>query len=191
MLELALVCALALIMMAISIIQLQPVWQQLQANAAMGQVKSVLRQARETAISQRRGVAVQFAGTNTINLYLWQVSIPAGGGNPIQTLATTPFLSVPLYSNVQFITFAGEPDTPDAFGIPAAGGIEFGGTAGVPTGGVAFRSDGTLTDVNTAPINGTVFIGLPGNPVTSRAVTILGNTGRVRAYQGTGTGWLQ
>jgi len=30
--------------------------------------------------------------------------------------------------------------------------------------------------------NGTVFIGIPNQPATARAVTIMGSTGRVRPY---------
>lgn len=191
MLEMAVVTVIIMIVSAMAIIQLQPTWQQSQANAAMDQVKSGLRQARELAISQRRTIVVQFSGNNTISLFQLQVQIPAGGGPPIQVLATTPLATWPLQNKMQFTTFAAEPDTPDVFGIPGGGaGLEFGGNAGVPPSGLAFQSDGTFTDGNGIPINGTVFLGITGMPTTARAITVLGATGRVRAWHGTGVRWF-
>jgi Tfp pilus assembly protein FimT len=52
-----------LIIFAVSVmavIEMQPMWQQIQANAGLDQVKSTLRQARELAISDRRTIVVQF-----------------------------------------------------------------------------------------------------------------------------------
>ena len=50
---------------AIGIYQLRPTWQDQQANAGMDQVKSTLRQARETAVAQRRSIVVKFATAGT------------------------------------------------------------------------------------------------------------------------------
>jgi hypothetical protein len=41
------------------------------------------------------------------------------------------------------------------------------------------------------PVNGTVFVGVPGLPYTARAVTILGATGRIRSYHWNGTTWQE
>ncbi|MBI3669731.1 MAG: hypothetical protein HY237_08135 [Acidobacteria bacterium] len=62
---------------------------------------------------------------------------------------------------------------------------------GGPTA-MVFQSDGTFADNATSqPINGTVFVGLPGQSATARAVTILGATGRVRPYKWNGTQWVE
>jgi Tfp pilus assembly protein FimT len=50
---------------AIGIYQLRPTWQDQEANAGMDQVKSTLRQARETAVAQRRSIVVKFATAGT------------------------------------------------------------------------------------------------------------------------------
>ena len=71
--ELLVVIGIIFIISAMAIIQLLPAWQQSQSDAAVDQVKSTLRQARETAISQRRTIAVQFSGNNTISLYQFVV----------------------------------------------------------------------------------------------------------------------
>jgi Tfp pilus assembly protein FimT len=52
--ELLVVIGMIFIVSGMAMFQLQPAWQQSQSNAAMNQVKSTLRHARETAISQRR-----------------------------------------------------------------------------------------------------------------------------------------
>jgi len=95
---------------------------------------------------------------------------------------------VPLESGAQFMTFSGETDTPDSFGIPSTGGIEFGGVAGARQQGCSFQSDGTFTDGSGNPINGTVFLGSPSNNSTAGAVTVLANR-RVRRYYYSRSGW--
>lgn len=182
-LELTFVIAASLALMAMSVIQMQPFLQQTQANSAQQQLKESLRQAREMAISQRRTMVVQFSGTKTAKLY--QVAEPSN------VVSTTPYLTLVLPGAAQFMTLTGEIDTPDNFGKPASGGIEFGGASGTPTSGVEFQSDGTFTDGNGNPINGTIFLGLPNVLTSARAITILGNTGRIKVYRYTGTSWVQ
>src|SRR5258708_35314122 len=94
--ETLIVILMSMTIMAISIFQLQPAMQLFRSRAATDQVKSTLRQARELAISERRSVVVQFVGSNTIQLF--QVVEPAN------TIASTPFLTVPLESGAQFMT---------------------------------------------------------------------------------------
>lgn len=184
MVELGTAVAMAMVIMAISMIELQPFWQQLQANSAQQQVKELMREARETAISERRTIVVTFSGNNTIQLYKI--------AEPSNVEATTPFVSTALPGTAEFMTFAAEIDTPDAFGIPSVPtGIEFGGSSGTPNSGIEFQSDGTFTNGNGVPINGTIFIGLPKIPVSARAVTIMGATGRIKPYHYSGTAWLQ
>jgi Tfp pilus assembly protein FimT len=202
--ELLTVCIIAMTVMAMALIQIQPMWQQFQANAGFDQVKSTLREARETAISQRRTIIVQFmtpaAGTtclpasNVLNcIGLTQVTVVAGTP-PTQVQAAKPFLTIPIENGVQFLSFSGEPDTPDAFiGSPpvAPNGIYTGSAAGLPTSGIQFQSDGTLTNGNGSPVNITVFVGVANIPTTARSVTVLGNTGRVSPYRGTGKAWFR
>ena len=186
LIEMSVVATIVFIVAGMAILQLQPSWQQSQTNAALDQVKNALRQARETAISQRRSISVQFSGTNTISLYQLVVV------GTTSTIATTPFLSMAVQKNVKFMTFTGLPDTPDGFGLPGGGnGIEFGLVVGGPTTGMQFQSDGTFTDGAGTVINGTVFMGIANVPASARAVTVLGSTGRVRAYRGTGSGWFR
>ena len=78
---------------------------------------------------------------------------------------------------------AGLPDTPDGFGRTQA--VDFGAATAV-----MFTSDGTCIDQTGNPVNGTIFVGLPGRPLSARAITILGGTGRVRGYRWNGQKWV-
>jgi type II secretory pathway pseudopilin PulG len=205
--ELLTTVIILLVVSAMAVFQMQPMWQQIQANAGLDQVKSTLRQARELAISDRRTIVVQFlnAATGTscppdggilTCIALTQMIVVAGTppAPPTQTLATSPLLVFPIENKVQLISFAGEPDTPDGFigASPGApNGLYSGSNASAPTTGMAFQSDGTFTDGNGNPINVSIFLGEAGIPSSARAVTILGNTGRVFAYHGTGTAWFR
>ena len=51
-----------------------------------------------------------------------------------------------------------------------------------------FSSDGTLIDGAGNPVNGTIFLAVPGSVRAARSVTILGATGRVTAYRWTRQG---
>src|SRR6202790_3929091 len=205
--ELLTTLIILLVVSAMAVFQMQPMWQQIQANAGLDQVKSTLRQARELAISDRRTIAVQFltAATGTSCppdggilkcIALTQMIVVPGipPAPPTQTLATTPLLVLPIENKVQLLSFAGEPDTPDGFigGSPRGPkGLYSASDPGAPTTGMEFQSDGTFTDGNGSPINVSIFLGEAGIPSSARAVTILGNTGRVFAYHGTGTGWFR
>lgn len=182
-LELTFVMVTSLAVMTMSVIQMQPFLQQTQANSAQQQLKESLRQARETAISERRTIVVKFTGTKTTAFY--QVAEPSN------IVSTTAYLTLVLPGAAQFSTLTGEIDTPDGFGKPASGGIEFGGSSGTPTSGVEFQSDGTFTDGNGNPINGTIFLALPNVLTSARAITILGNTGRIKVYRYNGSSWVQ
>jgi len=205
--ELMIVMIVIFIVSGFAVIQLRPAWQQIQANAALDEVKSTLREAREIAISQRRTIVVQFpaAATGTPCLptgnvfycitLTQMVVVPAvPPAPPTQVLAANPFLVIPLENNVQFLSYTGEPDTPDAFiGVAPTvpNGFYFGATAGVPVSGLQFQSSGQFTNGTLNPINFTIFLGEPDIPTTARAVTVLGNTGKVTGYQGSGKAWFQ
>jgi type II secretory pathway pseudopilin PulG len=198
--EFIIVAVIMMTISAIAILQLMPVWQGSQADAAMSQVESALRQARETAISQRRTVEVDFdtsaSGTpcsqfgniyNCIELYQYSVS----GTPAVAVKAGNPYLVLPIEGGVEFLTLNLEPTLPspdNTFGIPSPpAGLVFTGAVG----NMQFQSDGTFTDSTGVQINGAIFLAEPGKGFTERAVTILGATGKVRKWHGTGTGWFQ
>lgn len=200
--EMVVVMGMLIVIAGIATIQLQPTLQQFRANAGLDQLKAALRQARETAISQRRTIVITFPTVNsvqnTIKMYQMVVTTPAGGGTPTVAEATTPFNTVVLEGTVQFMSYASETDTPDGYdpGGPTAGKGVYtqstagGVVAGGPTSGMEFQSDGTFTDGNGSLLNATFFVGVPKMTETARAATLLGGTGRVRAWSNNGSGWV-
>ena len=137
-----------------------------QGDGAMRIVMSELNLAREMAITQRHLMEVQFVGANWVRIVRHETP-----GN-----ATTVVSSVALESGANFALTGGVPDTPDAFGAAAA--VSFGAAQTV-----MFGTDGTLIDTNGSPVNGTVFLSIANLPESTRAVTVLGSTGRVRGYK--------
>jgi prepilin-type N-terminal cleavage/methylation domain-containing protein len=142
-----------------------------QGDADLRVITWQLKLARENAINQRRSMQLTFTSPNIISVV--RRNIPNG---------TTVISTAVMEHNMQFLLFAGQPDTPDGFGRPSA--VSFSGAAGV-----MFTADGMLTDLNGNPVNGSLFLGQPNKPSTSRALTVFGPTATIRAYRWNGTAW--
>jgi len=183
--EMVIVVAIGMTLMAIAMVQSQPALMQIRANTAKDQVQSALRTARESAISDRRSVQVEFlvnpAG-NPPGSYV-RLTRMGGGFGP-----NTVTLFMAIQNSVIFTTYNTLPDTPDGYGDAAP--IYFGGLANGPPAGMFYQSDGTFITSTGIPINGTVFLGIPNQPSTARAITVLGTTGRVRSYHISSTTWF-
>jgi prepilin-type N-terminal cleavage/methylation domain-containing protein len=189
MIELMVALMIILIVSAIAITSLKPNLQQARVDAAMREVISTFRQAREFAIANRRYVQITFPANNQIQVTQMNTLTPGAGG--ANTVLTTVTLAPPLIFNLD-----GMPVTPDDVppnGCATLAPIVFECIANGPVGGMLFQSDGELLDGATfLPINGTVFMGMPAQQSTARAVTILGTTGRVRGWKSNGaTAWYQ
>ena len=141
-------------------------------TSGMQQVMAQMRIARDMAISQRRSIEVQFVPPNEIRTLRWEV--PSG---------TTTMNQYFLEGNVEFYKFTSVPDTPEGFGAGSA--ISFSGQT------VRFLSNGRFVDATSAPVSGTVFLAIQGEPISQRAMTVFGGTGRVRGYTWNGTAWLE
>lgn len=175
-LEMLLVVGILGIVSAISLIQIGNAQPALKGDGAMRAVMAQLNTARELSITQRRVISVTFTNGKLIELV--RVNIPAADG-------TTVLASTPLEGGVQFALSPGLPDTPDAFGNSSA--VSFGTATSV-----AFNSDGTFISNTGNPVNGTVFLTIPNqSKLSSRAVTVLGATGRVRGYKWDGSKWVR
>jgi prepilin-type N-terminal cleavage/methylation domain-containing protein len=186
LIELVVVVLIIMIVTAIAVMQMPASLQNARSDVAMRQLIDQLRQAREYAIANRRYVQVSFATVGGLaQMVITQKNslTPAAGADAV--LSTT-YLQAPM----GFAVFAVKGDTPDAYGN--ANPITIGGLNGGPPAGMYFQSDGEFVAAATyLPINGTVFIGAPGNLSTARAVTILGTTGRVRGWMASGPVWTQ
>ncbi len=173
------------IISAIAIVAFTNELPTIRADSAMQLLEAQLRQARETAVDQRRNILVTFQGTAEMVTVLQNLDVTT---TPPTVISTTTLSDYKLDPNqMTFMLFAGAPDTPDGFGNSLA--ISFTDqTTRVqqcPTlpCTITFQGDGTLVDNAGNYLNGTIFMGNLGNPVTARAVTILGSTGRIKGYR--------
>lgn len=153
-----------------AVLQLDAVKPGLAGDGAMRVVVAQLNQARERAIANRRVIEVTFVGDDAVRLT--QRNLPSGA----TVLATTSFEGGAKYGIPQ-----GVPDTPDGFGHSEP--IKFTGTP------LLFNTDGTVIDGSGNSINGTVFVQIPSKTRSLRAITVLGATGRIRAYRWNGVIW--
>jgi type II secretory pathway pseudopilin PulG len=171
LIESLLIVGIVSVISSAAVMQLGQSGPAMKADGAMRVILAQLNTAREMSISQRREMRVQFMLPNQVQIVRQEV--PAG---------TTVLSTVALEGGVQFGLEPSAPDTPDGFGKHAP--IDFGAAASI-----YFNSDGTLINESGNPSNGTVFLALPNRPMSFRAVTILGGTGRVRGYRWNGAQW--
>jgi prepilin-type N-terminal cleavage/methylation domain-containing protein len=151
--------------------------RQARADSGTTQVIETLRTARETAISQRRNVQLRFPNITTLQTA--REEIPAANG-------TTVLRTVVLENRVRFALVTGVPDTPDRFG-----GNPLTATAFGPSLTRMFTSEGTLVDANGDVLNGSIFMSIPGVANSSRAITVFGTTGLMRAWRWNGRAWVE
>jgi Tfp pilus assembly protein FimT len=171
--EVSLGLLLACILAGFGLLGMNAILPGIRANEGMSRVMAQLRKGRSLSMSQRRTVEVRFQGANAIQLMRQDWPPPA----------VSELGAVSLGNNCQFMRFEGVPDTPDGFGNREA--VDFGGASSL-----LFLTDGTLADEAGDPVNGTVFVAVPGREDSVRAVTILGASGRIRSYRWSGTEWI-
>jgi type II secretory pathway pseudopilin PulG len=170
LLELVIVATILMVLTAAAVPTIRNEMLDARAGTAMRQLQGQLSVARDMAMAERRTVEVQFNGTNQIQLIR------------IDGAVRTPAGSTTLSNTMQYRLFPGVPDTPDAFG--ATGGVSFGGATIV-----WFLADGSVSDAIGVPASGTLFLGMAGQPLTARALTVLGPTGRIQPYRWDGHSW--
>jgi prepilin-type N-terminal cleavage/methylation domain-containing protein len=192
LLEVLVVVGIISILVATSVIGIQQLLSTSRADAAANTVVSQLRAARQLAISRRHNVQVTISTSTTAPNFAPSISyVEMVTGVLTETLPAA--VTVPLPPNTNFVLQAGQGDTPMGFGNSSA--VYIGGVANGPAT-MYFSTSGAFMSGN-APINGTFFVGISGNPGSERAVTLLGSTGRVRTYYWAGvstqipTGWRE
>jgi prepilin-type N-terminal cleavage/methylation domain-containing protein len=178
LIELMVVVAIAAVCMA-TVVMVNPQFiRAAKADSGVSQAMEILRTARETAISQRRNVQVQFVGNNTIQIAREDID-----ANGIVT-GTTVLRSARLEGRMRFMLTTGVPDTPDLFGRTAP--------ASFSSATRRFSSEGTFINGNGDPMNGTLFLGNPeGDATAARAITFFGPTALMRLWRWDGRKWVE
>jgi prepilin-type N-terminal cleavage/methylation domain-containing protein len=152
--------------------------QQSKADSASVFASTAIDSARDVAVAQRRNVLLTFVMPNKLRVE--RQDINAAG----VVTGTTVLNTYTLEAGQEFKLFAGQIDTPDGFG--AASATQFSGT-----GPYMFTSEGSLVDTAGDISNGTIFMAIPNQPETARAVTVFGVTGMTRTWKWRGQKWME
>jgi len=189
LLEMTAVIAIMMIMATIATVSLQPVWKTNQISNAYDTVLMAFRNARQSAVNERHTYLVTFLGGTPNNTFTVQRYINGvADANPDGTTTYT------LPRGLTFLNMTGIPNvssqTPDSMGT---GGypIEFDCmTNGVCGQGASrsmiyFQPDGSARDalINGNLNSGVVYIADSVDLYSSRAITLMGPTGRVRGWR--------
>jgi len=171
--ELLVAVAIIVVIVAVAIMMLNPALLGSHLNTAVQTSVSQIRLARQSAMDRRMLYSVTFTAPGTIvTTRLVQGQLPV-----VERTVTLP-------SDTQFLAQAGLPGagkTPDQFGS-GANAIDFDQATGGGGNVIFFYPDGTALDAAGAPNDGVIYIALPGNLSSSRAITLWGATGRVKTF---------
>src|SRR5437588_10267885 len=179
LMELLVAVAIISVILGMALLNYGNILPNFRANSAMDQLLYQLRSARERAIAHRREVQVQFVGTNQLTITeIWLIG------------TAPPATTVSFEGGAQYLVFPSVPDIPAPFNFGNTAPIYFGGLSGGPPL-MKFTTNGAFIDGGNTIVNGAVFIGIPAQPSTARAISVLGATGRVREYHWDGSQWQE
>lgn len=170
-LELIVVISIAMVATSIAFINLAPALKDARVSSAVNTALATVRRAREEAISKRRVYVVTFISPGTIQV--------------TQNTSTGPLLvTTTLPTDITFVADPSLPSPgPDGFGTGKVA-IDFDqNVSGGDKTTIYFQPDGSSLDINNNVNNGVVYVGRTGELGSSRALSVWGSTGRVRAWR--------
>ena len=183
--EIMVVVGIAGTLSAMAVVQIGSARSGLKGDAAMRLVLSQMNQAREAAITQRRNMRLVFDAGNRIQIIREEVgAVPPA---PTSTVISTVLFEGRL-TFLKNITAAPAGDKLDGFDTPGA--VNFQGATGTPPE-IKFTPEGRLVNQDGTSQNGAVLTGIPNEPLSSRGVSIMGSTGRIRGFKWDGSKWVQ
>jgi type II secretory pathway pseudopilin PulG len=174
LIELCISLSIAIIVLGFAIVNLSGMRKGIDSYKCMHSIVDLLRNARESAMAQRRRIDVLFEDDNKISLVRHNLT-----GVESETLPQ----NIILVDGYRFMLF-NIPDTPDNLG--KTNPICF-----QDTETISFLPDGSLVGDDNGPRSGTIFLGQQGKPDTASAITIIGATGRIRSYRWNRSEWIQ
>ena len=179
LLEMMIVVLIGLTATAIGVMSLQPLLKQEHVTEAYNTTLMAIRQAREQAIAQQRTYIVSFNKTAVLPHTVTITQASTG-----VVTATYQLPRDTAFDNEPGIPTSGvtPPTTPDGFGAGAKP-IHFDIGIGAGSTSIYFQPDGSGQDINGNINNGILYIAMPGNLYSSRAITVWGATGRVRGWR--------
>ena len=177
------VVAIVLVMGGVAIFQIAPALRGAKSQTALETTLGIMRRYHDAAVDQRRIYQVVFTQPRSIQI---NVEVFDANGN----ISWSPVESYKLPVETQFLCVTGIPTgaPPDGLG-QGANAIDFMVDNGGGYNTVVFQKDGRATDMLGRLNNGVVYIAQAGDLSSSKAVSLLGATGRVkgwRLFQGSG-----
>jgi prepilin-type N-terminal cleavage/methylation domain-containing protein len=179
LIEMMVVVTLILIVLAFSIVAIQPALRQTHITSGYNQTLMALRQARDISVAQRQIYYVTLNNAVQPNT----ITITQGSTGTVVSSFALPsdvaFDAEPGLPNSPLVA----PTTPDGFGTGATA-IDF--DQGIVAGAknvIYFYPDGSAADALGNVNNGVVYIARPGFIDSSRAITLWGATGRIRGWR--------
>ena len=179
--ELIVVMVIMMIISAAFLLNVVTIQANSRVDSASKMVLEQMRQARQAAVDERRVYRITFQAPATIITEL----VPRGNVGCTYNPAVPKRTEILPY-DIQFRAEPGIPNTPgqtpDNLGT---GGnaidfdIDFGG--GVTQ--IYFQPDGSAQDNLCRVNNGLVYMARPGQLASSRAVSLLGTTGRIKGWR--------
>jgi prepilin-type N-terminal cleavage/methylation domain-containing protein len=188
LIEMMVAMSIGLILTGVAVMTLQPTLQHQHVNDAYNSTLTALHRAHDKAAADMRVYEVAFSPAVTTG--------PSPNGGTITVtqfgaLTPTTLFTAVLPADVTYHVEPGvptssttAPTTPDGFGT-AAVAFDFDQPPSGAGGGatIYFYPDGSAQDVNGNINNGVVYLGMPGQLITQRAVSLWGYTGRVRGWR--------
>ena len=179
--ELMVVLAIMMIVCGFFLLNGPTIQANSRVDTAYKTVFEQMRQARQAAVDERRVYRITLQAPGNIITEL----LPRGNAGCAYN-APIPKRTSTLPPDLQFRAEPGIPtapgQTPDGFGTGANAidfDIDFGGSGNQ----IYFQPDGSAQDNLCRVNNGLVYIARPGQLQTSRAVSLLGTTGRVKGWR--------
>jgi len=177
LLEMLAVIAVIFIISAFAIFNINGALPSEQSAAGLNAAMAVVRQGRDTAITQRRSFQLVVPVVTPLNQIGVQ-RIEIGGGFTALPVTTLP--KPAQFGLDPSITTPPEPDV-----TTCSNGLCFNGT---PT--QTWLSDGTFVDAAGQPLTCAIYVMIPGNPAAQRAFVIQGSTGQIRTWRWNGSSWI-
>jgi len=196
--EMLIVVGVVIILLAAAIIEIKPILMASRADSAVAYTENQIRLARERAIDERRLMRLTFTAPRTIFMeFQFTDSTGAVTYAPVTLQAGQTGAGITMLPNdVQFQTPPSPPATPpDNIGAQNNAFDFF--CAGTACAGTIlyFNPDGSIVNSTNDPVQGVVYMGRPSDPLSSRAVSFFGPTGKVKAWRylkpSSGKKWVQ
>jgi len=200
LLEIAVVLALTITVSLISVVSLVPVINQQHVNNAYNTAMAAMRLARDNAAAQRTAYSVTFFNSSVPNSIFVQPTVVFQGDQSSVSYVLPPdvtFQALPALASAP---------PPDGYGSGTAA-IDFGYQAPAATGGgqtqIIFCPDGSAQNSSGGGSclgmnnwsGGVIYLARGSDPLSSRALTLWGGTGRIHGWRlyanGGGYQWLR